>query len=442
MEDRSLTCSPSTSGSLEPMIPSRTMPTYLQLFFEMMIFRNSIRNGTEFYYQWRKSHLMNTRVWETQDRIGKNFEARNGNSETNAAVKNQETKQREQRIHGDCWQWKSNGQCSKGDNCSFRHDFLLACKIDTAESVNQKSQRQKSQWKNVSTLQGVPQRNLHQFILWKVASSRMLVPQVREWMQIWGKVLLCASPGWRTVQQKVSKEWWQKCSGHAENYTTIGLRIPGYGAAEDFIDFSEELKKYGNQSDGFNSQKPTYVMLTFETKIHRLTWFAQVNLISGAPMLQILRIGLRKRRNGKSDVPVKQRGGWPKKFQKLKEKNKATVFSPSENWCLPAANLKLQERESVVDSGASMHMISKKDLNSAEMDTLTTSTSPTIVIPANGEVQTHEEATVYVKELDIFLTLSPREHASSILARKALRCTRILLWVDQGSKTPSHWKRY
>ena len=52
-----------------------------------------------------------------------------------------------------------------------------------------------------------------------------------------------------------------------------------------------------------------------------------------------------------------------------------------------------------------MHMISKKDLNDAEMDTLTTSRSPTIVITANGEVQTHEEATVYVKELDIFLTL-------------------------------------
>ena len=46
-----------------------------------------------------------------------------------------------------------------------------------------------------------------------------------------------------------------------------------------------------------------------------------------------------------------------------------------------------------------MHMISKKDLNSSEMDTLTTSRSPTTVITANGEVQTHEEATVYVKEL-------------------------------------------
>ena len=49
-----------------------------------------------------------------------------------------------------------------------------------------------------------------------------------------------------------------------------------------------------------------------------------------------------------------------------------------------------------------MHMISKKDLNSAEMDTLTKSYSPTIVMTANGEVKTHEEATVYVKELGIY----------------------------------------
>ena len=68
-------------------------------------------------------------------------------------------------------------------------------------------------------------------------------------------------------------------------------------------------------------------------------------------------------------------------------------------------------------------MISKKDLSKAEMDTLTKSCSPTIVITANGEVQTQEEAIVYVKELDIFFldNESPREHASSIIARKALR---------------------
>ena len=47
-----------------------------------------------------------------------------------------------------------------------------------------------------------------------------------------------------------------------------------------------------------------------------------------------------------------------------------------------------------------MHMISKKDLNSAELDTVTTSRSPMTVLLANCEVHTHQEATVYVKELE------------------------------------------
>ena len=37
------------SGSLEPMILSKTTPTCSLLFFEMTIFRNSILSGTEFY---------------------------------------------------------------------------------------------------------------------------------------------------------------------------------------------------------------------------------------------------------------------------------------------------------------------------------------------------------------------------------------------------------
>ena len=95
-----------------------------------------------------------------------------------------------------------------------------------------------------------------------------------------------------------------------------------------------------------------------------------------------------------------------KSVLKLKEKNKAAFFSLSENRCLPApSTLNPEEREFVVDSGASMHMISKKDLNSVEMDTLTKSCSPTTVITASGEVLTHEEATAYVKELDMFLTM-------------------------------------
>ena len=62
-----------------------------------------------------------------------------------------------------------------------------------------------------------------------------------------------------------------------------------------------------------------------------------------------------------------------------------------------------------------MHMISKKDLSNAEMDTLTKSCSPTIVITANGEVQTHEEAIVSVKELDIFLTMKVLDNTPAVL---------------------------
>ena len=33
------------------------------------------------------------------------------------------------RILGDCWQWETNGQCSKGNNCSFRHDINKRAKM-------------------------------------------------------------------------------------------------------------------------------------------------------------------------------------------------------------------------------------------------------------------------------------------------------------------------
>ena len=61
-------------------------------------------------------------------------------------------------------------------------------------------------------------------------------------------------------------------------------------------------------------------------------------------------------------------------------------------------------------------------MNSAELETVTTSRSPTTVITANGEVQMNEEARVYVKEWDIFLTMKVLENTPAVfIARKALR---------------------
>ena len=70
-----------------------------------------------------------------------NFEARRGNFETSVMVKNQGTKQREQRSRGYCWQWKANGQRSKGDSCSFRHDVNKRAKSTQANSPRSSTQQ-------------------------------------------------------------------------------------------------------------------------------------------------------------------------------------------------------------------------------------------------------------------------------------------------------------
>ena len=108
---------------------------------------------------------------------------------------------------------------------------------------------------------------------------------------------------------------------------------------------------------------------------------------------------------------------------KVKEKDKATFFSPPEVWCLPAPSVtKPKEQKCVVDSGAPVHMLSRKDLNSTELETVRVSKSPITIITANGEVQTNEESTVYVKELGLFVTAKLFDAGKS-LTWEALKTT-------------------
>ena len=63
-----------------------------------------------------------------------------------------------------------------------------------------------------------------------------------------------------------------------------------------------------------------------------------------------------------------------------------------------------------------MHMVSRTDLNSAELETVRVSNSPTTVVAANGEVHTQEEATVYVKEMNLFVTVKLLEDTPAVLS--------------------------
>ena len=82
---------------------------------------------------------------------------------------------------------------------------------------------------------------------------------------------------------------------------------------------------------------------------------------------------------------------------KHKHTDKATFYSPIETRATAAPTSKSpEEQEFVVDSGAPMHMLNKEDLSSDELDTLRRSRIPTTVVTANGEVQTNEDAQVYI----------------------------------------------
>ena len=63
-----------------------------------------------------------------------------------------------------------------------------------------------------------------------------------------------------------------------------------------------------------------------------------------------------------------------------------------------------------------MQKVSNKDLNSAELETMRISKNPIMVVTANGEVHTKEEATVYVRELDLFMTVMLLENSLAVLS--------------------------
>ena len=74
-----------------------------------------------------------------------------------------------------------------------------------------------------------------------------------------------------------------------------------------------------------------------------------------------------------------------------------------------------------------MHMMSKKEISSEEMDTVKRSRTPTVVLTANGEVHTHEKAQVFVHDLNLFVTVQ-------LLEETPLRRPRIPQCVGQRSK--------
>ena len=222
-------------------------------------------------------------------------------------VKNQGTKQREQRTLGDCWQWKANGQCTKGDNCSFRHDVNKRAKTTQPNPSPSSSTRQND--RNASRTRS-PRG--------KSPSGRMFRLPCKDYLKGTCTNSFCEKwhpPGCLFYKSESGCRFGEKCSyAHRQveeqpskrskkngNKSTVAMlkkhesydRTGKPVVCRDTLCTTHQIhdnwvvyfriwsrpslhrfygraQTHGNQSDVLNSQKPSYVTLTFETKIHRL----------------------------------------------------------------------------------------------------------------------------------------------------------------------------
>ena len=73
-------------------------------------------------------------------------------------------------------------------------------------------------------------------------------------------------------------------------------------------------------------------------------------------------------------------------------------------------------REYVVDSGASFHLISRKDLTKRELQTVRPAEEPQTLATANGVVQATQEAEIYAKDLDLIVRALILEDVPPVLS--------------------------
>ena len=328
----------------------------------------------------------------------------------------QETKQRVQRILGDCWQWETNGQCVKGNNCSFRHDMNKRRKVTPSNpSPNSFMRQHERKASRTRSLRG------------KSPSGRMSRWPCKDYLRGTCTNSFCEKwhpPECLFYKTKSRCRFGEKCSfAHRQVdeqptkrskknddksavamlkkgnwHENLRQLVVNYGKSRDRSerpdknrDHDLERGRTGCRSSNarqlgcvFQDMTPPKSILRKSTDmpkpIRRVKFTKAIarhtKIRDQNPSLGYICPGEPHERSpnapkfedrSQEETEWQEQGAreatWKlaKNVFKLKEHERATFFSPSENRFLPASTLKPEEREFVVDSGASMHMISKKE---------------------------------------------------------------------------------
>ena len=372
----------------------------------------------------------------------RNFDARHGKIESGAVGKGRKGATSVEGGKCICNQLKEKGQCPKGDQCSFRNvtedraqkpEHTAATPSEPAFSRCRSVSRKRSirgKSNHGSTLRQ-PCRYFLKGTCTGTPCEHRRSPECQFYKNQTGCKAgdKCRFPHHKVDEQpkkKPKKRYSPKRKeSNDKNAVAIVTRVSQLGCVRKIQMHSflkvESLgetrcRKSWNQFKGYDSQSLRYVMRR-EKKGPSL---GKINVkVPHQRSPYAVKFEDRSHEETERQQRCARSKAWnlAKNIFKLKEKDKATFYFPTEEWVLLAASTnEPEEREFVVDSGASMHMVSEKDLNSAELETRRTSRSPTTVMTANGEVQTREEATVYVKQLDLFVKVMFLEETLAVLS--------------------------
>ena len=374
----------------------------------------------------------------------RNFDARHGRIETGAVVKSRKGLSGVEGGKGTCHQWKEKGQCSKGDRCSVRH-----VSNDRAQKPEHKaatpSEPSMSRGRSLSKKRRIQGKSNHGAILRHTCRYFLKGACTRSPCECWHPPECqfyktetgckagdkCLFPHHKVDERpnkKPKKGYYshRRRESDDKNAVAIVKIVTQLGCVSQ--DSEALVSQRGEQSPGNPMQKvsgPIRRKRITQSTLRQASIREKKGPSLGKiqvknPHQRSPYIGPMKRLKDNSDAPEARHGTLPKTYISSK-KGKAIFYSSAEEWVLPAASTKESgEREFVVDPGASMHMVSKKDLNYAELETMRTSRSSTTVMTANGEVQWR--------------------NSRSSFSREALRGSWVYLPLHQRSKITSHQK--
>ena len=214
----------------------------------------------------------------------------------------------------------------------------------------------------------------------------------------------------REVDSQPSKEneedWLQRFCCFINEFKLIRLCASGCGAVEVKFDFTEEHENLGTEAHC--EVRIRYIMPREKKERKGPSEGVMPRTDPHECSLYAPKFGDRSDKEPLKQERCARRDAWDTAKSIFKPKEKEQSYTSTRGDLLSTSTILNETRGKRICGGIrdfSAQLLSRKDLNSAEVEPIRVSGSPTTVITASGEVQTNEERRVYIYALGLFVTV-------------------------------------